>query len=591
MEVGGVTGCVSEPGPTRREILNAATAATLGGTLSALSAGGAAAERVVPNSSIEGDGFEVERERATDVFPQSVASGGPTTSGALLWTRLKPNAYDPETPLGVEVAEDESFETTVYQGTIPPEQFGPKRDFTITVDVDGKLSPDNRYHYRFVHDGNASGIGRCRTLPKPDASPDSLMLAVASCNHYLQGYFGAFAHIADEDADFLVHLGDFIYEVGGDGIDDRSIDLPSDNHKANGLADYRHLYRTYRDDELLQRALREHTLIHTWDDHEVVNDRWWNYEADAPETHSHPRGDDPDFMRQLYVDAIRAYTEYVPVRARYEPENGPGLEPDALHENFQLYRSFSFGDLVDLLVTDERLYRSAPPAAEKKGAAVLAETAIESSGRTMLGDDQRRWFLEELTNSDAHWKLWANQVLAAALRFVSDGEVKVNSDAWDGYRRERKRILSQVADADVENFVTLTGDLHSYLAAYLQTNYELTAKPSDSAENAPNVGVEFMAPAISSDNLVEMGALPDSGTDTAVSALQAGNSHIEWFDSSHWGYAVVDIDREEAVYSAYSVDRSVDSPDAPKKLLRQYRVPSGSVEIDHLGETPENGME
>jgi alkaline phosphatase D len=42
---------------------------------------------------------------------------------------------------------------------------------------------------------------------------------------------------------------------------------------------------------------------------------------------------------------------------------------------------------------------------------------------------------------------------------------------WDGYTRERMRITEQVAEAGVENFVTLTGDMHSYVAAYQQTSY------------------------------------------------------------------------------------------------------------------------
>ena len=592
---------------TRRDVLEAASAATLGTTLSALAAGEAAAERLAPESTTgREEAFAVEREDATDVFPQSVASGGPTPSGVLLWTRLDPDAYDDETPLHVEVADDESFEKSVYRGTVPAGRFGPARDHAVTVDVDGELGANGRYFYRFVYDGAASEVGRCRTLPRPDASPDSLRLAVASCNHYLDGYFGAFARIAEEDADFLVHLGDFIYEFGGDGVGDRNIELPSGHDLAYDLADYRHLYRTYRDDANLQRALRAHTLVHTWDDHEVVEDRWWDYDADAPASANHPRGDDPEFMRQLYVDAIRAYTEYVPVRAEYEPEadadGGEALAPEAIRENFRLYRSFRFGDLAELFLTDERLYRSSPPGAEEAGASVLAETAVEDPGRTMLGTDQRKWLLNEVADSDARWKLWGNEVLAAAFQFVSDGEPRVNADAWDGYRTERQRVLSHLADAGVGNLVALTGDMHSYLAAYLRTAYELAPGAGGSsgegsvgevgageagADDAERVGVEFMAPAISSDNLVASGELPDFGTETVVAVLQATNPHVEWFDSSHWGYATVTLSRDDAVYSAYAVDRSTDSADASKQLLRRYRVPAGTVEMERIDDRDE----
>lgn len=591
--------------PTRRGVLKAASAATLGSALSALAAADATAPRLVPEPHDEtdesGETFDVRREEAGSVFPHSVASGGPTPNGVLLWTRIARDAYAKGTKLGVEVASDEEFENTVYRGTVPAEQVGPKRDYTATVDVDGELNPDSRYFYRFVYDGAASRVGRCRTLPKPGASPDSLSLAVASCNHYLQGYFGAFAHVADEDVDFLVHLGDLIYEMGGEGIGDRSLSLPTGHEKAHGLVDFRYLYRQYRGDEFLQRALRNHTLVHTWDDHEIVGDRWWDYDADAPKTEKHPRGDDPEFMRQLYVDGIRAYTEYVPVRARYDP-SGEQLAPDAIRENFRLYRSFRFGDLADLFVTDERLYRSEPPGTDDETVAVPVEAAVENSGRTMLGSDQRSWLTSGMADSDAKWKLWANEVLAAAFRFLESGQITVNADAWDGYATERERVLSQLADADVSNVVALTGDMHSYLASYLTTDFELTAGGGGSGSDGEGssggdggsgsgndgnerVGVEFMAPAISSDNLVASGQLPESGTDVLVAALRAENPHIQWFDSSHWGYAVVDVTRDELVYSAYAVDRTVDAADAPKELLRRYRVPAGSVEMERTDES------
>ncbi|NEU58188.1 alkaline phosphatase [Halorussus sp. MSC15.2] len=580
--------------PTRRDVLEAASAATLGGTLSALSASDAAAARVVPESPAADEGIEVERERATSVFPQSVASGGPTPSGVLLWTRIDPDAADGETPLVVEVADDEEFERTVYEGRVPASEFGEASDYTVTVDVDGELGPDGRYFYRFVYGEDASEVGRCRTLPTPDASPDSVEFAVASCNNYLHGYFGAFGRIAESEVDFLVHLGDFIYEYAGDGPGDRSIDLPSGREKAAELADYRHLYRTYRSDELLQRALRRHTLIHTWDDHEIVNDRWWSYEADAPQTNSHPRGHDPEFMRRLYVAGIRAYTEYVPVRAEYDPsgEGGRELAPDEIREGFRLFRSFQFGDLVDLFVTDERLYRSTPPDTDGPGPAVPAEVAAENPGRTMLGTDQREWLLGGMTDSDARWKLWANEVLAAAFRFVDGDDVTVNADAWDGYATERERVLAHLADADVDNVVALTGDMHSYLAAYLLAEYRLTSAAGDrsdsesgdrsDAETGERVGVEFMAPAVSSDNLAAKGAFSDSSTETIVAAVEAQNPHVEWFDSSHWGYAVVEVERDQLVYSAYAVDRGVDSADARERLLRRYRVPAGTHEMERV---------
>ena len=570
---------VEHDGPTRRTVLEAAGAVSFGGVASLF--GETSAARVVPESA-DGDAFDVERQGVESVFPQSVASGGPTPSGALLWTRLAPDVHDPETPLNVEVANDENFEDVVYRGRVPAARVGRTGDYTVTVDVNGELGPDSHYFYRFVYDGDASRMGRCRTLPRPDASPDRLRLAVVSCNSYLDGYFGAFGRVAERDADLLVHLGDLIYEHAGDGIGDRRIELPSGGPVATELADFRQLYRTYRTDEHLQRALERHTLVHVWDDHEIVDNRWWDYERDAPATDTQEWGDDPEFMRQLYAAAIRAYVEYVPVRVKYQPENDGGLDPTALREQFQLYRSLQFGDLAELFVTDERLYRSTPPGAGGETVDVPTDRVAENPGRTMLGDEQRRWFLDEVTGSDARWKLWINEVLVSPLRFVRDGSVRVNADSWDGYPRERERILSRVGNADVENFVALTGDLHSYLASYLRTAYGEAQSVGEilGEDEGERTGVELMAPAVTSDNLSTAGY-----SDTAIAAVGAANSHVEWFDSRHWGYVVVDLGRDELVYSAYAVDRSVDSADAPERLLRRYRVPAGTTELRRLDDT------
>jgi alkaline phosphatase D len=113
----------------------------------------------------------------------------------------------------------------------------------------------------------------------------------------------------------------------------------------------------------------------------------------------------------------------------------------------------------------------------------------------------------------------------------------------------------------------------------------MTSSAGESVDAAGRVGVEFMAPAISSDNLVEMGELPETGTEVFVAGLQGKNPHVEWFDSSHWGYAVVEVGRDELTYSAYAVDRTVDATDAPRELLRRYRVPAGTVKMERVDES------
>ncbi len=147
-----------------------------------------------------------------DVFPQSVASGGPTPTGVILWTRLDPATFEPGTPLGVQVARDPDFEAMVYDGVVTEDERIRAHDYTVKVDLDGQLRPDGAYFYRFVYRGVASRTGRCRTLPRPDDSPESVSFAVLTCQDYLNGYYPALHYVAQEDVDFVVHLGDFIYE-------------------------------------------------------------------------------------------------------------------------------------------------------------------------------------------------------------------------------------------------------------------------------------------------------------------------------------------------------------------------------------------
>lgn len=573
-------------GRTRRGLLQAAGAGSMLGTLTTLFSTGAAARDVEPRSRrADDDVFEIRREGVDAVFPQSVASGGPTPSGAIIWTRIAEAAYEPAEPIGLQVATDEEFSDVVYSGVVPGMRVTAEHDYTVSVDLDGRLDSDGRYFYRFVYDGDATRVGRLRTLPEPTASPERLKLAFASCNNYLHGYYGAFSHIAREDADYLLHLGDFIYEYAGDGNQPgRDITLPSGKNVAHTLADFRTLHQTYRRDRHLQRALERHTLVHTWDDHEIVNNRWWNYEEQAPETQSHPYGADPEKMKQLYAAGITALTEYLPFRVEYAPD------AEELHDRFRLYRSVQFGDLADLFMTDERFYRSAPPedAFGKRDTATPPSREADDADRTMLGNGQREWLVDGVTESSATWKVWGNSVLNAALKATNAGPASfyVNYDAWDGYEAERQLIMGafereSTRRGEALNLVTLTGDMHAYVAAYLKTDYRSPEKqaPAPGAE-ASRVGVEFMAPGVSSDNLGAVTPTPPDLEEEAVETMvESQNPHIEWFNWSRYGYTTVEFTDDGCLYSAYGVDRTVDTPDAPKHLLRSYYVPEGETEM------------
>jgi alkaline phosphatase D len=517
-------------------------------------------------------------------FPQSVASGGPTPEGVILWTRLAPDVFDTETPLAVEVATDEEFEDRVYEGTIADDERIRAHDYTVKVDLDGRLSPDSTYYYRFVYGGVASRTGRCRTLPRPDDTLESLRLAVLTCQDYLNGYYPAYHYVAEEDVDFVVHVGDFIYEsddgqfkgLGSYDYPDRELSLPSGHDHVWTLEDYRYLYREYRTDRFMQEAMERHTFIMGWDDHELVDNVYWDDKTDAP-AGEHSMTDDPEFMTRLVADGMHAWWEFMPARMEYDPAG------ELLQERFRLWRSFEFGDLVDLVMTDERLFRDPPreaiPTPDNVG------PQYEPPGRSMLGAEQREWLIGEIQSSEAVWTVWADEVLTVPFRLGS-GPLSLYpvQGGWDGYTRERQRIEEAIARADVDNYMTITGDMHCYVAAYHQSAYPGRVSGGEGVAQGERIGVEFMTPAMTSINVAEAlhltRGLRKEVTEPLLSWLiPAVNPHIDFFDSHNWGYSVIEFTREECTWVAYAVDKTDNSPDADREVVVAYRVPEGVVNL------------
>lgn len=553
---------------------------------------------------------------STEVFPQSVASGDPSPRGAILWTRISPNAYKEDIPLIVEVAEDGRFAQNSRQRIIDSGAIAPEHDYTVKVNLDESnldLESDSWYYYRFMYDGVTSQIGRCRTLPARDATPKSIRFAVVTCRDYQNGYFGAYQHIAEETVDFLLDLGDFIYEV----TDARYTlnrkeklypehdlgKLPSEKGEKTGIAhdlrDYRYLYRTYHSNQFLQAALEQHTRIFIWDDHEFANNIFWDRKTRAPRAPGHPYDGDIERMRRLVRDALQAWWEYTPARVEYDQHT------EEINDVITSYRTFQFGDLVTLIVTDERLYRTQPQRhlhrmknnihdrlRNRLPTWVLFPDHSEESHPTMLGKKQRKWFINEIHGSQARWTVWANEVLTLPMKVPLPYHFH---DAWDGYESERKRIMQEIKasqmlvshqaqKAGVRNFVTLTGDMHSYLAGYQRITYP---------QNSP-VGVELMTGAMTSINIAEaiskagsrignndvvkilISKAVEPGVGAAISRIIP---NIEFFNSHDWGYSVVTFTTQDCTYRAYSVDKTENSTKTEKKLITEIRIPDEKIEI------------
>src|SRR5687767_11388161 len=192
-------------------------------------------------------------------FSLGVASGYPTPSGVVLWTRIgSPDVVE------WQVAADEAMRSIVRSGQVAAEAAW---GHSVHVEVQG-LQPERWYWYRFRTREGESAIGRTRTTPAPGATPARMRFAFGSCQQYEQGWFSAYRHIVADTPDLVAFLGDYIYEStwGGEHVRKHDAGEPWT------LEDYRARFALYKSDPDLQAAHAACPWIVTWDDHEVEND-------------------------------------------------------------------------------------------------------------------------------------------------------------------------------------------------------------------------------------------------------------------------------------------------------------------------------
>ncbi|MUG92207.1 hypothetical protein F7734_06935 [Scytonema sp. UIC 10036] len=422
--------------------------------------------------------------KSSDIFSWSVASGDPTTTGVILWTRVNPKDYDDTTSLKYQVTnkDDSGFNSVVLEDEVKASQFNSEKDHTVHVDLNGKLKPNQSYLYRFIYKNVYSPIGHCKTLPDANTELNKLSLAVLTCNDYSTGYFNALYKLAEENVDFVIHLGDFIYEYlqypPGYGDIVRT-DLTIKNNKyphkdpancdrATSLEHFRHIYQTYRQDPALQKAMENHTWIVALDDHEIADNCYWNYEdnkmdvsVDDPphpiyeNLKDKPKEDARVAMLDLYKNATQAWREYVPSRVQ---KLNKSEDP-----RYDLYRKFQFGSLVDFFLTDSRSFRDKPEletnsqilkkVKEYQKSYPIARAIAKARNdlklpewkASMLGQNQKNALIGDIEKSNASWRVWGNQTfLATALANEMIGEI----DDWHGFKAERYEILQRVKDSE-----------------------------------------------------------------------------------------------------------------------------------------------
>ncbi|EML0424108.1 TPA: alkaline phosphatase D family protein [Vibrio parahaemolyticus] len=504
-----------------------------------------------------------DNESVAVSFEHGVASGDPTQTQVIIWTRVTTAASYVD--VSWQVASDMEFSNVVQSGVFTTDT---GRDFTVKVDVQN-LNANSQYYYRFMVGEMMSEVGQTQTLPEDGVEKASM--AVVSCANYPAGYFHVYREILNQHEqspfDVVLHLGDYIYEYGAGGYASEDAAAlgrePSKGTECITLDDYRKRYAQYRQDADLQALHAKLPMIAVWDDHELANDTWKN----GAENH---QDDDGSFIDRRAA-AAAAWTEWLPVR-----EN--------TFSNMLIYRQFSFGNLVNLMMLDTRLvgrdkpldyFSLSAPTMEAIGGLVAQS---RSADRELLGTEQLAWLMNEFNTHDAKWNVLGQQVLMSRMElpssvmtamfqlFTSTEEKKTeallavntaitgyladpsadpislpyNLDAWDGYYVEREKVY-QLAKASSGNFVCLAGDTHNAWASELKD-----------VSNNP-IGVEFATSSVSSPGLEEYLALDPVAIAQMEYTLPHLVSELQWADIKQRGFMRVTFTADAAQSTWYLV--------------------------------------
>jgi len=265
-------------------------------------------------------------------FYHGVASGDPLEDAVIIWTRVTTNQLSVD--VNWRIATDMTMNNIVNQGSVTTTQ---DQDYTVKVDAKN-LNPYTTYYFQFEALGATSVIGKTKTAPAQEDIVDNLRFAIVSCSNYQDGYFNVYNQIANRsDLDAVIHLGDYIYEYesGGYGYSQEIGRGHVPENEIITLDDYRVRHSFYKLDPMLRNVHQQHPFINIWDDHEFAND------ANKFGAENHTEATEGDWETRKN-NAFKAYFEWMPVRAN-------------TIEEYRLYRTISYGKLMDLIMLDTRI--------------------------------------------------------------------------------------------------------------------------------------------------------------------------------------------------------------------------------------------
>ncbi|MBQ26330.1 alkaline phosphatase D family protein [Alcanivorax sp.] len=507
-----------------------------GGALSLAGCGGGSSSSAAPPANTPTPNLPDEPD-APDAPPgvsflHGVASGDPLSDRVILWTRVTPDRDSGEdVSVTVTVASDLAMQQTVASYTAIASA---SSDYCVKQDATG-LQPDRWYYYQFSVGDQVSPVGRTRTFPASKTFIDRARFAVVSCANYPYGFFSVYRAVANHaDLDFVLHLGDYLYEYGAGEYGDFPERDPQPSHEMITLADYRQRHAQYKTDEDLQAVHQQFPMIAVWDDHESTDNSY----RDGAGNHDPLTEGDWAARKQI---SQQAYFEWLPIRPR-EPGN-----------HSVIYRNFSFGDLIDLTMLDTRLE------GRDEQLTIPADPGRNDEDRHLISEQQMDFLLNSLSESNSQWRFIGQQVMFAQLNIAEIPSLSerhaqlrgnlsaINMDQWDGYAADRLKILNHIDDNDIDNVVILTGDIHTSWASEIYRNPgTLLGDLFDKA-----LAAEFVTPAVTSPGF------PDGVAELAGVVIPVANPHIRYVEAKSRGFILVDVTRQRAqgeFYYAQSIE-------------------------------------
>ncbi|MET3332271.1 MULTISPECIES: alkaline phosphatase D family protein [Bradyrhizobium] len=463
---------------------------------------------------------------SADPFTLGVASGCPREDRVILWTRLAPQPLegggmrDAAVDVEWQVAEDEAFSRIASRGVV---RTTAELAHSVHAEVTG-LRPDRVYWYRFRAGPALSPIGRTQTAPA--GSGRTFRFAFASCQQYEQGYFTAYRDMAARDLDLVVHLGDYIYEKswGSRHVRQHGVGIPTT------LEEFRNRYALYKSDPDLQAAHAAFPWLSVWDDHEVMDD----YANDR----SYTARDAAQFLK-IRAAAYQAYYEHMPLPPSARPRGADAT----------IYEHYRFGEMLDVLLLDDRQYRSASACVGSGRPTWVADCASRTDeARTMLGEQQEQWLDARLRDCRGRWTIVAQQTLMAQDKREGDDGAHFWMDGWDGYPNARRRLLDSLVAQRRRNPIVIGGDRHAFFAADLKHDF---ARP-----DRPTIATEFVGTSITS----------DGPSEASVRKALAENPHLVYARGDKRGYATVELDARRCTVGFEALDDVKDAASAVRRL-------------------------